>query len=64
MADVSIFFTFMAHNFLEWLVKPQGTISSWRPSFQVWYFHYMDKTIVRPSYLYNGNPYTVNMAPK
>ena len=26
--------------------------------FRLWDFHYKDKTVVRPSYLYNGNPYT------
>ena len=25
------------------------------------YFHYKDKTMVRPSYLYNGNPYVGNI---
>ena len=29
--------------------------------FQLWYFHYKDKTFVRPSYLYNGNSYTGKM---
>ena len=27
------------------------------PSFPVWYLHYKDKTVVRPSYPYNGNSY-------
>ena len=29
-----------------------------RQSFQVWGFHYKDKTVVKPSYLYHVNPYT------
>ena len=35
----------------------RGLVSISRPSFQVWYFHYKDKIVVRPSCLYNGNPY-------
>ena len=32
--------------------------SIWRRSFHAWDFHFKDKTVVRPSYLYNGNSYT------
>ena len=31
-------------------------VSIWKLSFQVWVFHYKDKLVVRPYYLYNGNP--------
>ena len=35
----------------------RGPVSISRPSFQVWYFHYKDKLVMRPSCFYNGNPY-------
>ena len=42
-------------NYLSTTDGPQGPVSMKRPSFPVWDFHYKDKTVVRPSYLYNGN---------
>ena len=36
----------------------QGAVSIWRRSFQVWYFHFQDKTVFRSSNFYCTNLYT------
>ena len=45
-------------RWLSCMEGSQATVSIWRGSFQVWDFHYNDKTAVRPSYLYARNPFT------
>ena len=34
-----------------------GPASIWRPFCMYWYFHYTDKTVMKPSYFYYGNMY-------
>ena len=38
-------------------MERQGTVSIHKPPFKVWYSNYKDKTVGRPTYIYNRNPY-------
>ena len=52
---------FMSYN-LQWFIRDlQCPISIWRPYFRYRDFNYKNKTVVRMSYLYIGNPCTGKM---
>ena len=43
-------------------IRIQGIVTIWRLSFQVWSFYHKNKTVMKPFYLYNRNPFAGLMA--